>query len=53
MAKINFSSVLTKLEGDPLKDDKQQDLTLASAAKQALLVWTRRQQDSKSMIITY
>jgi len=38
MAKINFSSVLTKLEGDPLKDDKQQDLTLASAAKQALLV---------------
>lgn len=43
MAKINFSVVLTKLEGDPLKDDKQEDLTLAGAAKQALLVLDEKQ----------
>jgi len=43
MAKINFSLVLTKLEGDPLKDDKQEDLTLAGAAKQALLALDEKQ----------
>ncbi|KKN85538.1 hypothetical protein LCGC14_0278610 [marine sediment metagenome] len=47
MAKINFSVVLTKLEGGPLKDDKNEDLTLASAAKQALLVLDEKQTGEK------
>lgn len=43
MAKINFSTVLTKLGGGPLQDDDDKDLTLASAAKQALLVLDDKQ----------
>ncbi len=43
MAKINFDAVLTKLGGGPLQDDEKKDLTLAGAAKQALLVLDDKQ----------
>lgn len=43
MAKINFSVVLTRLGGKPLKDDEDKELTLAGAAKQALLVLDDKQ----------
>ena len=43
MAKINFDVVLTKLGGAALQDDEDQDLTLANAAKQALLVLDDKQ----------
>ena len=38
MAKINFNVKLTNFDGEPLKDEKKEELTLGSAVKQALLV---------------
>lgn len=43
MAKINFSVVLTSIEGTPLKTDKKEDMTLGSAAKQSLLFFDEKE----------
>ena len=43
MAKINFSTVLMSMEGEPLKDDKKNDLTLGGAAKQSLLFFDEKE----------
>lgn len=47
MAKVNFDLVLKKLDGKPLKDDKEKDLTLSDAAKQSLLVNDEKQTGSE------
>lgn len=47
MAKINFSVILTRIGGKPLKDDEDKDLSLAGAAKQALLVLDDKQTGSE------